>query len=374
MKKEWLNLAKTALSSGNTTLRPALETLLKDADKALQTKPLSVTQKAINPPSGDKHDYMSFGPYWWPDPEKKDGRPYIRRDGEVNPQSREGGSDSPALGKLTSSVASLALAWHFTNDEKYAKHATLLLRTWFLNSETKMNPHLEYGQAIPGRVKGRGIGIIDTAGLLRVVDSVTILVSSKSLTPEDHAALKSWFRAYLTWLLTSKHGKTEGKERNNHGTWYDAQVVCFALFVGDGKTARKVLSCSKKRIRSQVDENGRQEHELARTKSFSYSIFNLTAMLRLATMAESQNIDLWNLKKGKEPALKSAIGFLAPYADQKKKWPHKQIDHLNSHALLPLLLQANHAYKTNAWNRFIKLLPEEERLQHRANLLCPARK
>ena len=327
--------------------------------------------KTLTPPSGDKHDYMSFGPYWWPDPSKKDGLPYIRRDGEVNPESRTGGSDNLSTRRLKSCVTSLALAWYFTDDEKYAKHAALMLRTWFLNPETKINPHLKYGQAIPGRVQGRGIGIIETAMFLDLTDAAILLQGSKSWTPEDHAALQAWFRQYLKWLLTSKHGKDESREPNNHGVWYDTQVAGFALFVGDEKTARRILTSAKKRILSQIDAKGRQEHELARTRSFTYSMFNLKGMFSLAAMADLIDIDLWSLKQGDKPALKAAVDFLAPYADPARKWPHKQITDRKPEALLHLLKMANLAYGTVVYNRFAAMVPAEERKNSLANLLYP---
>src|SRR5262245_17435085 len=74
---------RARLRAGDATLQLALAALLADARKALATKPISVTQKsALLPPTNDKHDYFSLSPYWWPDPSKPDGLPYIRRDGD----------------------------------------------------------------------------------------------------------------------------------------------------------------------------------------------------------------------------------------------------------------------------------------------------
>src|SRR5438034_4836905 len=41
-------------------------------------------QKDATPTSGDKHDYMSQAPYFWPNPDATHHLPYIRRDGERN--------------------------------------------------------------------------------------------------------------------------------------------------------------------------------------------------------------------------------------------------------------------------------------------------
>jgi hypothetical protein len=207
--------AKSRVAAGDPSLKPALERLRREADKALEAGPFSVMDKSLTPPSGDKHDYMSIGPYWWPDPAKPDGLPYVRRDGEVNPERKAGTTDATAMGRMASAVETLALAYYFTGEERYARHAATLLRTWFLAPKTKMNPNLKYGQAIPGRVEGRGIGIIDTADLVHIPDAVGLLAGSKHWTEADQAGAVAWFDAYLDWLRTSKEG---AKPRTRQGT------------------------------------------------------------------------------------------------------------------------------------------------------------
>jgi hypothetical protein len=361
--------AKTRLTAGDEKLKAALQKLLGEADKALNVGPFSVMQKKLVPPSGDKHDYMSLGPYWWPDPNKPDGKPYIRRDGEVNPESKDSGTDRPAMEKMKSAVETLALAYHFTGEEKYASRAALLLRAWFLDDATKMNPNLNFGQAIPGRVDGRGIGIIDTASLSALCESVELLKPSIAWTDADHKNLQAWFDSYLTWLLNSKHGRDEADEHNNHGTWYDVQTARFALFVGKPAIAKAALERAKKRIASQIETDGRQPHELARTKSFSYSAMNLTAFFDLATMGEKLGIDLWHYKTPDHRTLRAALDFLAPYADPETKWPHPQIGGANyALTLLPLLLRGAKTYKEPRYQTLLAKLPPEA-ASHRAYLL-----
>jgi len=372
MRKEGLAESRTRLASGDDTLRPALAALLEKAEEALDAGPFSVTNKTTTPPSGDKHDYMSLGIYWWPDPKKKDGRPYIRRDGERNPESRNDAFDSPRLGRLVGAVETLALAYFFTGKEAYARRAAVLLRTWFLLPETRMNPHLKYAQGVPGRVTGRGVGIIDTVRLMRIPDAALLLGPSPSWTDADHGALRQWFKAYLDWLRTSTHGKDEGRADNNHGTWYDAQVACFALFVGDGKTAKEVLSAAgKKRIAGHITPDGRQSRELARTRSFDYSLFNLQAMFALARLAEHVDVDLWHFKAKGRIAIESALDYVAPYADARKAWPHKQITDLNRSRLLPLLQEAAVVYERRQYEALIDQLPDRDTRRSRARLLQP---
>ena len=147
-------LAKVKEKADSPLYAPAVKTLLRDADKALKMTPPSVMDKTMTADSGDKHDYMSMGPYWWPDPSKPDGLPYIRKDGQRNPELDK--LDRNKLGDMSKAVTTLGLAYYFSGDEKYAQKAVDFLNVWFLDAKTKMNPNLTYGQTIPGKNKGMG--------------------------------------------------------------------------------------------------------------------------------------------------------------------------------------------------------------------------
>jgi hypothetical protein len=366
--------SKSRVISGDKSLRPAMELLRTEADEALRAGPFSVMDKNLTPPSGDKHDYMSFGPYWWPDPKKADGLPYIRRDGEVNPKARTEDTDRVAFGSMTSAVEILALAWYFTEHQPYAAHAAELLRVWFLDRVTRMNPNLQFGQAIPGRTQGRDIGIIDTARLTRIVDAVGLLESSDAWTPKDRQQMHDWCSEYLKWLRTSSHGLGEEKKLNNHGTWYDAQVVSLALFTGQQDLARAILEQVKtRRIDKHIQPDGRQPHELARTKSLGYSTMNLNGFFQLATMAEKLEIDLWRYESPDGRSIRKALDFLAPYADTQNKWPYKQITLSKPSSLFSLLRRASIAYDDNRYEAIIRKIPPEDIIADRTKLLWPYR-
>lgn len=327
------------LAAGDATSADAFRKLGEEAQAALAAGPFSVTDKTVLPPSGDKHDYMSLGPYWWSDPKKPDGLPYIRRDGEVNP---EGDSyDRRPLGQMTSAVETLALAWYLTGNEPYADHAARLLRVWFLDQATRMNPHLEYGQAIPGVTQGRGIGIIDTAQLSRLVDAVGLLSNAPAWTAADQRGLESWFGQYLTWLMDSSHGRDEARTENNHATWYDVQVAVFALFTGQESIARRVLEqAGTRRIAAQIEPDGRQPLELARTRSFDYSSMNLRGMFELAALGQHVGVDLWNFQTADGRSIRRALDWLLPFATGEQPWSHRQIHDLDPQRLVPLLRRA----------------------------------
>ena len=373
LNADWLRKAKEAVQKKHPAFAAAYERLIKRADSSLTQGPFSVMNKTNTPPSGDKHDYMSQGAYWWPDPTKKDGLPYIRRDGERNPETLNNSTDVKEKGQMTGHVTTLSRAWFFSGKEKYAERAALLLRTWFLDPESRMNPHLEYGQAIPGRVEGRGIGIIDTASLTNIIDSACLLSTSDAWTEKDHQALQQWFRAYARWLLTSSHGKDERKTHNNHGAWYDVQVAAFSLFAGDNAVAEEILrTVGKNRIAKHIKPDGSQPHELARTRSFSYSVYNLMALTSLARLGEHTGLNLWQFQVENKAAIQAAVDYVGPFADPEKKWPHKQITEPRRIRLLLILRHAYLVYKDPKYLEWMEKIPEEERGGHISALLYPA--
>jgi hypothetical protein len=319
------------------------------ADSAMKDGPFSVMQKDRTPPSGNKHDYMSQAPYFWADPKTPTGLPYIQRDGERNPEI-EKISDHSNIGKMAKTARTLALAHYLTGNQAYADRATLILRTWFLDPETYMRPNLEFGQAIPGVNTGRSIGIIETPSLTSVVDAVGLLAGSKSWSIDDQNKMTAWFADYLKWLQESEHGRKESRAANNHGTYYDMQVADFALFVGDRKLAEQILlQAQTKRIASQVESDGRQPLEMARTRSMSYSLMNLRGLMNLAYLGDQVGLDLWHFETKDGRSIRKALEFLAPYAQGDKKWEHQQITDFNPREFVPELFRAAAAYKNPSY-------------------------
>jgi len=348
-----LAAAKSAYAAGDSALKPAFDHLFADATKALKSKPASVMDKTKVPPSGDKHDFISQAPYFWRDTNSPDGK-YIRRDGERNPESGKD-SDAGRIGQLCSNVHALALAYYFSGKEEYAEHAAQLLRVWFLDPATRMNPNLNFGQGIPGEVDGRPMGIIGTRGFVGLVDAIRLLANSKSWTAADQKGMVAWMSQYLDWLQTSKIGKGEGDATNNHGTFYDTQAVALAVFVGKTDLARKILSDARqKRIARQIEPDGKMPRELQRTKSFGYSAFNLRALMDLASLGQNLGIDLWHFQTEDGRSIRKALDFMAPYVKSDSKWPYQQIEKPDRRGLAGLLLRAAPQYPDAHYESLVK--------------------
>jgi hypothetical protein len=339
---------------------PLVTDLRNEADSLLNMKPLSVMDKAFTPVSGNKHDYMSQAPYFWYDSTKPNGLPYMRKDGVRNPEIYKI-TDRSYLGRLENATRTLSLAWYLTGDEKYAQKSALLLRTWFISEATKMNPHLDYGQAIPGVNTGRGIGIIETVALITIADAALLLEGSAAWTRDDHQSFKKWYADYLNWLLFSKNGMDEHKTKNNHSTWYYAQAIDFALFTDNKVKAKELIEESKNRLDSQLTKEGMQPLELERTNGLGYSTMNLRGWFTVATLAKKTGDDLWNYKTKQGAGLHTALDWLMPYAMGDKKWEYQQISKYNRTDFYPLLLQAGLAFNEENYFLAAKKIEKENK-------------
>ena len=332
----------------------ALKSLLKKADKLLEEANVySVMDKKPIPPSGDKHDYMSTGPYWWPDPTKPDGLPYIKKDGLRNPTYYDI-SDSQELDKVEDAALILALAYYFTHINKYANFASKLIKTWFLDAETRQNPNLNFGQGIPGLNSGRGTGIIETRDVYRVQDAAILIQETPNWSKENHQELKKWFSDYLTWMLESPIGKDEADSNNNHGTFYSEQIIAFSLFSDRPEVTLNEIEIFKNRIENQLKPDGSQPFELIRTKSWGYVNMNLFGYFLIARLAENANIQLWNQQISEGKNMKNALDWIVPYLKNEKVWEYEQIQKISYDETIKLLKYASKKYSNPEYEALAK--------------------
>jgi hypothetical protein len=241
---------------------------------------------------------MSLAPYWWQDPAHPAG-PYVRRDGEVNPERATDQFDRSVLTRLVADAEALGLAYFHTGDRRYAAKAADLVRTWFLDPATAMNPNMNFAQGVPGVAEGRAEGVLDSSGFMKVIDAVGLIGPARTLNDRETKALEHWFSRYLDWMLSSENGKAERAAKNNHALWYDAQLIHFALFARRPDIAEKaVLAFPRERIAAQFAPSGELPQELGRTRSFHYSVYALHAAFDVAELATCLGYDLWRPKRG----------------------------------------------------------------------------
>ncbi|MGB4844443.1 MAG: alginate lyase family protein [Ferruginibacter sp.] len=359
---------KTAINNKDESVADAYKQLIKDADKALKFGPVSVMEKTHTPPSGDKHDYMSLAPYHWPDSSKPGGLPYMRKDGQTNPEVKEY-KDKDYQPKLCEYVQTLALAYYFSESEMYAEHAAKLLRVWFLDPETRMNPNLNFAQAIKGVNEGRGAGLIDTRHYVKLIDGINLLKGSKNWKAADQAGMQQWFASFLNWMQTSEIGIHELNAKNNHGAWYDAQRLALALFVDSTDLAKRIISNAAGRLDYQVDENGFFPKEMERTISLHYTAFVMNAFFTIAQMADKVGIDFWKLTTPSGKSLQKTFVALKPYLADEKNWEGQQIKAYDYEDGYMLMMEGYNHFKCRDCEQAVQRLADEKASRLRIKLL-----
>ena len=296
--------------------RPALD----EAAWALRQTPITVTSYRCPRSAGGLHDFYSEGDYWWPDPKHPDS-PYIQRDGMTNPENFT--AHRKAMIRLSRIVGALATAYRLTGDARYIRPALDHCKAWFVDSATRMNPDLQYAQAIKGRATGRGIGIIDTIQLMEVVEGLQAMENDPAMDKALLERIRQWFSAYLKWLTTHPYGKDEMNAANNHGTCWVMQVAAFAKFTGD----EALMDFCRRRYKEvllpgQMDADGGFPRELKRTKPYGYSLFNLDAMATICQLLSTSEDNLWMYQTADGRSIGKGIAFMAPYIADKGKWPY----------------------------------------------------
>lgn len=363
---------KQRITENDPYYTSAYEKLIEKADDALTIDADPVINKNRIPPSGDKQDYISIGPYWWEDSTKVDGLPWIRRDGEVNPLARGNDTDRQRMRALFNALSSLTFAFYYSDEPKYAEKAMDLMNIWLVDETTKVNPNVNYGQGVPGIAEGRPFGIIEWAGVDEIVNALQVFEQKKVLEEKLKIGTSAWLSDYLDWLLTSKLGKEEGARPNNHANWYDYQVLGISIYLGrieDAKTRAEAIKTN--RIAAQIEPDGSQPHELERTKSLSYSTMNLKAMTINAMLAQQVDVDVLHFEADSSSLLQAAE-FLKPYVKKEKIWTHQQISEGGWEAtieknVLPLFSLMSSIYEEPIFEnvKAMKLsLSSSERLQY----------
>src|SRR5882724_2603758 len=323
----------------------AASTVVTNARNALDVPIATVVDKKSPSPTGDPHDYVSYGRYWWPDPASTNGLPYIQRDGHPNREQMAFG-DQDRMNRMIDTVETLAKAWRLEHRQDCARRAGGWIRAWFVTPATRVNPSFEYAQIHLGSDGNHGSksGLIDTRHFTRLIDALRLLHGSPAFTDKDEALTHQWFSDYLHWLITSKNGKLEHEAANNHGTWYLTQIIAIARYLDREEDARQFAREDFARISNQFAPDGSQPFELVRADSLGYCAFNLEAQFCVATLAAPLGVDLWNYAATNGASLHSGLEFLRPYNTAPETWPRSQLKRLEPGFLNPLLAQGGRVW------------------------------
>ncbi|MCY9659200.1 alginate lyase family protein [Paenibacillus chondroitinus] len=300
-----------------------LEAILQGAEAALISPSVYITEARALQNPGSAHDYYSNGDYWWPNPNTPDGLPYVRRDGESNPDNFH--EHRNLLRRMRSLVACLTSAYRITGEQKYAAKAVQLLNAFFIDKNTRMNPHLLYAQAIPGVCNGRGIGVIDTLHLIDVAAAVHVLKSKDTslLNRQVLQEVTNWFAQYLQWMNEHPQGVEERNEPNNHGICWFVQAAAFAKLTGHSGMLDYCREAYKSRLLpEQMDLDGSFPRELSRTKPYAYSLFTLDNFVTLTHILATPEDNLWEFQLPDGRGVQKGIHFLLPYLENKALWPY----------------------------------------------------
>jgi hypothetical protein len=347
VKLEHLELVKNLLKDRDPVIERNLKMLVLDADEALKRGPYSVTQKKYKHPSGYQHDFLAYGGYCWPNSNTKDGLPWVLRDGHRNPETA---MDWKLIRPMATAVQKLAFAYYLTNNEAYAKHAALLLHTWFIDKDTRMNPNLNYGKVIPG-VREGGYPVARFGNVIRkVYDSAGILESSYFWSDADRKALQRWTQDFIRWMETSPYGKKELSTQNNHTTFYHMTRMLMSMYTADNKRAKDALRSYMKRLPKQFLHDGTQPFEMRRANNYYYHQVNLKIAFDIAQMADHlKDFDVWNFRTDQGAGLRKSIEFLVPYFTGQQKWGYFKDENFEPPSILRWRLLRRAAVGFNDW-------------------------
>lgn len=373
-----LNAARQEARSGSPVTQAALSELKQHADRMLRSPTTSVLDKRGVASSGDKRDFYAMGKYSWKDESEKasvDDAVYVRRDGARNPEAQGNEYDKKRFNEAVRFINGLTLAYYMTGEVSYAVKARAILRNWFISPDTRMNPNFRHAAVQPGVNDGIYGGIIEGVVLIEMLDYVALLEDGGQLKSGDVEGLKIWFGELADWLLTSPFGRSEARMKNNHGSWYRAQVMAFSMFAGKRESAHAQLALSRSLLENQIAEDGSMPNELKRADAGLYSVYGLRSLITLARLSDAiaPQQSLWHVERGDAPILRSALEYLAQYYIGGKQWTSKIRNQKPDPYAVQVFRLGSRAYPDkvtqNALLQLIRQMPATDR---RARLLGPS--
>ena len=308
---------KASLKDGSASkaTKNAYKRLIKDANKLLDAPNYSVVNKTVTAPGVGAHDFLSIRSKYWPNENKPDGFPW-QKEGDSNPENKQ---DKNRLDNMAKAVFTLSQAYYFSGTNEYAEKASTMIKVWFLANKTRMTPHLQFAQTIPGIDERSSSGIIDGHLIsLNILDSINLIRGSAYWSDRFDQVMNQWLATYLKWLTGSKMGHKTAKKESRHGTWYFFQTSALAWYLEDKKALSRQIKAAKGIMAAQFNGKGGQPKKLKRSKPFRDSCFNLEGLTGIAVIAEKANKKFWNHRS----AISKGVGFLMPAA-QSGEWEHE---------------------------------------------------
>lgn len=312
------------------TLDP-VRRLREQAEKRAREGPWSVTTDRPPDLQLDVHDYYSEAPFWWPDPEHPGG-PYVRKEGQVNPNRFT--ANRVSLKAMCDNVFTLGTAAYLLDEPRYAQRAARVIHVWFVSARTRMNPDLEFAQAVRGVNQGRALGLLDGRDFIRAIQGMEFLAQTGSWDVREQAAVRKWFEEYLRWLTHSRSGDEEKQAGNNQASWWAAQTAAVASFVESRPDELMAFDFYRNHIfPRQIWPNGSAPGEEARNRSLSYSAFNVEAYAVICRVAQVEHVNLWDMRAKNGATLASVIDYLGPFLSEPKKWAKEQVSEFSNDGL-----------------------------------------
>ena len=281
-------------ASGEQSAVQVVEGIVEKASDILKQPVVSVTDKDSGTVLERTHDYVSLAKYWWPDAQQENNLPYVRRDGEVNPECYSERFDNERLVFMAESLQVLSLAAYLTGDAIWTERAIDQLQVWFINPATRQTTHFQYAQIIPGKDVVRSAGTIESRHLIYVTEAIYLLESIHALPFELSRGLRQWFEELLQWMRSSQNGRAADRAKNNIAYWYDLQCLAYAWFVRDQRLAEHII-LNRVLVRSvdQIEPDGSLPLELKRANPLDYVVFTLAAMSQISRYGDRLGIPVW---------------------------------------------------------------------------------
>jgi len=376
-------MKQVIMKRNDSIAKDFLKKIVTEADSVLLKRPISVTEKTEFPPNGTKHDYFALASYEWPNPNTPNGLPYVSRDGQTNPETLLI-KDREYLEEMVDRVMILAIASYFTDNPKYALKAQELLRVWFLDNDTYMEPNLKYGDFERGKGRLNPSGIMGAHHLAHLVDAIAMLELSPKSSKSVQEGMKQWFSKYLDWLLSSDQAKREGQRANNHGTYYAVQVCAIAFLLNKPDLTKQLLKSTmqdlsnapledvSRLINVKINSDGTQPFEIRRANSLHYHIWNLYGLALLARIGDQVGVDLWNYQIHGS-GIRKAVDFIIPYALSNQSWPYSQIKRLNIEDisfLQGIVCQAKLHYNSQSYMQVYRSLDTHDVALNFQDIIC----